>query len=79
MSDISVSELRKHLPKYLKAVQRGETVTITSHGTPIAELHGTVDRKREAADKLAHCRRKARIDDVITPVGEDWDAERDRS
>ena len=34
----SVRELKDHLSKYLRRVQRGEEVVITSHRRPIAKL-----------------------------------------
>lgn len=36
--DIATRDLKDHLSKYLKRVQAGEELTITSHGKPIAKL-----------------------------------------
>ena len=36
--DIATRDLKDHLSEYLKRVQAGEELTITSHGKPIAKL-----------------------------------------
>ena len=36
--DIATRDLKDHLSEYLKRVQAGEELTITSHGKPIAML-----------------------------------------
>lgn len=38
MTSVNVTELRQHLPEYLKQVQRGEEVVITLHGKTIARI-----------------------------------------
>ena len=38
MTRVSVSHLRQHLPAYLKRVQEGEAIQITSRGQVIARL-----------------------------------------
>ena len=36
--DVSVRELKSGLSRYLKQVQRGETILVTSRGKPVAHL-----------------------------------------
>lgn len=38
MSDVSITELRRNLPKYLAKVRDGQKVRITSHGKIVAEI-----------------------------------------
>ncbi len=40
MSTFSVAEAKDRLPALISAAQAGETVTITRHGAPVAELRG---------------------------------------
>jgi prevent-host-death family protein len=40
MSTFSVAEAKDRLPALITAAQAGETVTITRHGAPVAELRG---------------------------------------
>ena len=38
MSEVSITELRQNLPKYLAKVRDGQKVRITSHGKVVAEI-----------------------------------------
>lgn len=38
MSTVGAYEAKTHLPKLLERVARGERITITKHGVPVAEL-----------------------------------------
>jgi prevent-host-death family protein len=35
---VNVTELRQHLPSYLKQVQNGKEIVVTSHGEMIARI-----------------------------------------
>ncbi|HCB02974.1 MAG TPA: type II toxin-antitoxin system prevent-host-death family antitoxin [Nocardioides sp.] len=54
---VSVRDLRNHGGDVLARVQHGETLTITSDGTPVAELRPLPRRSRSAAELVA--RRKS--------------------
>jgi prevent-host-death family protein len=64
MREIQASDAKTHLPQLLDAVERGETVTITRHGRPIARLVPAAgeDRSRvlNALDGIRALRRKAK-------------------
>ena len=38
MTTIGISEAKTHLPRLLKQVAQGETIIITRHGVPVAQL-----------------------------------------
>jgi prevent-host-death family protein len=38
MATVGAYEAKTHLPELLKRVENGETITITRHGHPVAEL-----------------------------------------
>jgi len=38
MATVGAYEAKTHLPELLKRVERGESITITRHGHPVAEL-----------------------------------------
>jgi prevent-host-death family protein len=38
LATVGAYEAKTHLPKLLERVAKGETITITKHGKPIAEL-----------------------------------------
>jgi prevent-host-death family protein len=47
MDTISAYEAKTHLPRLLRAAERGETVIITRHGKPVAQIGPVQDRRRE--------------------------------
>ncbi|MEW6428838.1 MAG: type II toxin-antitoxin system prevent-host-death family antitoxin [Thermodesulfobacteriota bacterium] len=77
MQKINVSELRNHLPEYLAKTSAGETIEITSRGRVVALLVPPGECKRQARAKLEELRTRCRLGDVISPVGETWEAMND--
>jgi prevent-host-death family protein len=79
MHSVNVTELRQHLPDYLKQVQQGEEIAITLHGKTIARI--VPDRKesrREAALKrLEALRGTVIIGDILAPLDEEWTGDAD--
>ena len=62
MKAVSVRELRNEGGKVLRRVQRGETVTITMDGKPIAELRPLPTPGLSAEALVAHWRHLPVID-----------------
>ncbi len=62
METIGAYEAKTHLPQLLKRVARGERITITKHGVPVATLQApAVSARRpvrEVIDELRKFRRK---------------------
>jgi antitoxin (DNA-binding transcriptional repressor) of toxin-antitoxin stability system len=69
MARLSVSEARAILPEVLDRVERGEEITITRHGRPVAVLmrpdavrtrraEQVVERAREVAELVSAARRR---------------------
>lgn len=58
---VAVRELKNHLSEYLKQVQAGEEIIITTHGSPVARLVRLAPNLQTKAsqplDKLAWVRR----------------------
>ena len=46
--EVGAYEAKTHLPKLLERVRRGERITITRRGKPIAELRPIANRDRTA-------------------------------
>ena len=62
MTTVSAYEAKTHLPRLLRAAERGETVVITRHGKPVAQL-GPVQEQpgvdmAEATARLEALRRR---------------------
>jgi len=76
MREVNVTELRSHLPAYLGQVQAGEEIVVTLHGKAIARLLPSLDVSEAARKQLKALRKKSHVGDVISPVGEAWEAEK---
>lgn len=77
MINVNVTELRNHLPEYLKRVKAGEEVTVTSRGKVIARLVPEVDEVLAARKRLEELRRHSWVGDVVLPLDVEWEATRD--
>ncbi len=67
MKQIGVYEAKTHLPRLLDEVERGETVTITRHGRPVARLVPVGGRRRtvgEAIDAIREFRKGNTLGDI---------------
>ena len=58
MATVTAYEAKTHLPRLLRAAERGETVIITRHGKPVAQI-GPVhqERREDAAEVIARMKR----------------------
>jgi len=74
MKNVSIIELRANLSKYLTLVQHGEQINVTSKGNLMATLTPPVSQQDTARAKLEKLAKTAVINDVISPVKDDWDA-----
>jgi prevent-host-death family protein len=52
MATVGAYEAKTHLPKLLERVRKGEKITITKHGVPIAVLQPPESVKREDPQKV---------------------------
>ena len=74
MKNVSISEFRAHLLKYLRRVQQGEPINVTSKGTVLATLTPPVSQQDVARTRLRDLANTAILHDVISPIGDSWDA-----
>ena len=76
MDRIGAYEAKTHLPRLLDRVVRGESLTITRHGKPVARLVPVAadrDRAKEAAARIVERRRhlkRAPLADLIATIHE---------
>lgn len=79
MSSVNVTELRQHLPEYLKQVQAGEEIAITLHGKTIARIvpEAKESKRDEALKRLNAVRGTVIVGEIISPLDEDWTADTD--
>jgi prevent-host-death family protein len=74
MKNVSISEFRANLLKYLKIVQHGERLNVTSKGTPLATLTPPISQHDTSRAKLKKLAKTAIIHDVLSPTGDSWEA-----
>jgi prevent-host-death family protein len=74
MKNVSISEFRANLLKYLTLVQQGDHINVTSKGKVLASLTPPVSQREAARTKLESLAETALIHDVVSPIGENWDA-----
>jgi prevent-host-death family protein len=74
---VSVRDLRNRGGDVLARVQLGETLTVTSDGTPVAELRPLPRRSRSAAELVARRRSLPAVD--VDALRADVDAVLDQS
>ena len=52
MKEVGVYEAKTHLTRLLNDVERGEQITITRHGKPVAELVPVARKRRSVAETI---------------------------
>ena len=68
MTPVSVSDLRQNLPAFLRRVQAGEQLQITSRGRVIAHIEPERDPAEEARQWLLALRDHVSLGDVVSPI-----------
>ena len=74
MKNVSISEFRAQLLKYLRLTQHGERINVTSKGRVLATLIPPVSQQDAARATLGKLAETAVINDVVSPTGDSWDA-----
>ena len=74
MMNVTITELRANLLKYLKIAQDGEQINVTSKGAPLATLTPPIPQRNAAKEKLIRLAKTAVINDIVSPTNENWDA-----
>ena len=78
MQDINVTELRKHLPSYLRQVARGEPIRVTSNGKVLARIVPEQDPAAAARERLEALRGTLVAGDIIGPIDDiQWSGDDD--
>lgn len=79
MSSVNITELRQHLPEYLRQVQGGAEIVVTQHGRPVARIvpNREPDVREAALRRLAALRGTMIVGDVVAPIASDWSGDAD--
>jgi prevent-host-death family protein len=72
MTAYSVADAKNRLPALIAAAERGESVTITRYGKPVAELRAIAPAPKPRMTAEEHARFFAELDArALPPLGED--------
>lgn len=74
MLTVNISDFRANLLKYLEKANAGEQISITTNGRLLATITPPKDRKALARQQLKELAASAKLHDIVTPTGSDWDA-----
>jgi len=77
MQQVKISDLRSHLPDYIKRVTAGEQIQITSHGKIIARIVPEIDEVQAAQKRLDATRGTMIVGDIMEPIDIVWSADSD--
>lgn len=73
MEKVGISTLRKNLSIFLKKVQKGQVITITSRGHEMARLVPVEDKREKSREILRELGKNATIGDILSPIDEEWE------
>ncbi|MBG7602024.1 MAG: type II toxin-antitoxin system prevent-host-death family antitoxin [Gammaproteobacteria bacterium] len=77
MLQVKITDLRAHLPDYLRKVSNGEEIQVTSHGKPVARLVPELTEVEAAQKRLDALRGTMMVGDVLAPLDSQWSADAD--
>jgi len=72
MEKVGVSTLRENLNMFLKKVQEGRVIIITSRGHEMARLVPVKSKMEKSRETLKQLGKNAIIGDILSPIDEDW-------
>jgi prevent-host-death family protein len=73
MEKVGISTLRENLSIFLKKVQEGQVITITSRGHEMARLVPVEDKREKSREILRELGKDASIGDILSPIDEEWE------
>lgn len=73
MEKVAVSKFRANLVGFLKRVEKGEVITLTSRGHEVAKIIPPDDISKNARNALKKLRKTAFVGDVLSPIEDEWE------
>ena len=73
MEKVGIGTLRENLSIFLKKVQKGQVITITSRGHEMARLVPVEDKREKSRKFLREMGKNAVIGDILSPIDEEWE------
>ena len=76
MQTVAISKLRANLIFYLQQANIGEEIAVTQRGHEIARIMPPHKRQENAKHELKRLQKSCKIDDIISPIDEDWESDK---
>ena len=73
MEKVAVSEFRANLVGFLKRVEKGEIIALTSRGHEVAKIIPPDNKSENARNALKKLRKTAIIGNVLSPIEDEWE------
>ncbi|MEA1967950.1 MAG: type II toxin-antitoxin system prevent-host-death family antitoxin [Thermodesulfobacteriota bacterium] len=73
MEKVAVSEFRANLVGFLKRVEKGEIIALTSRGHEVAKIIPPDNKSENARNSLKKLRKTAIIGDLLSPIEDEWE------
>ena len=73
MEKVAVSEFRANLLGFLKRVEKGEVIALTSRGHEVAKILPPDNKAKNARNALKKLQKTAVIGDVLSPIENNWE------
>ncbi len=73
MERVAVSEFRANLVSFIKRVENGEVIALTSRGHEVAKIIPPDNKIENARNALKKLQKTAIIGDVLSPIGDEWE------
>ncbi len=74
MKSTDITQIEKNIPEVLSTIQAGGIISVTLKGREVAKLVPPDNIMETARKKLALLRKTAVVDDVLSPVEDEWEA-----
>lgn len=74
MEHIAISDIPRNIAYVLTKIQAGDMISVTFEGREIAKLVPPDYSIQTARKRLEQLRKTAFVGDIVSPVGEKWEA-----
>jgi prevent-host-death family protein len=73
MKTVTIREAKNRLTELAREVERGETIVVTRHGSPIFEMAPHRPRKGLRLEAIEEFKRKRGIETIVAFIADDFD------
>lgn len=74
MESIALNQIQENIDEFLEKIRKGNFFMITFEGREIGKFVPADDVRKNARKKLEQLRKTAVVEDVLSPIDEEWEA-----